>query len=224
MSLDQDGYLIVKQLFDAQTTDALKSAFAEADVARSKRGEETFGARNVLTIPEVQAIAQDTKLQALLGDDMRAVRGIFFDKPPGANWPVAWHQDLTLALRERRDTEGWTNWTIKRGVTHAQPPSVVLARMVTMRLHLDDCAHDNGPLRVIPGSHVNGRLSRSEVTARVLPGEVTITAAAGDALFMRPLLLHASSPACNPSHRRVLHLEFAPVAMLPHGIDWAEAV
>jgi hypothetical protein len=152
MSLDQDGYLIVKQLFDAQTTDALKSAFAEADVARSKRGEETFGARNVLTIPEVEAVARDPNLQALLGDDMRAVRGIFFDKTPGANWPVAWHQDLTLAPREWRDIEGWTNWTIKRGVTHAQPPSVVLARMVTMRLLLTIVPMTTAPCGSFPGA------------------------------------------------------------------------
>src|SRR2546425_7573030 len=29
------------------------------------------------------------------------VRAIYFDKLPEANWPVAWHQDLTLALRAR---------------------------------------------------------------------------------------------------------------------------
>lgn len=38
---------------------------------------------------------------------------------------------------------------------------------------------------------------------------------------MRPLLLHASSPALAPAHRRVLHLEYA-AAPLPPGLEWHE--
>jgi ectoine hydroxylase-related dioxygenase (phytanoyl-CoA dioxygenase family) len=110
---------------------------------------------------------------------------------------------------------------VKRGVTHVQAPSDALARIVTMRLHLDDCPEDNGPLRVIPRSHTEGILGRAEITARTKSDETTITAKVGDALFMRPLLLHASSPAERPAHRRVLHLEFAPPDLLPEGFDWA---
>lgn len=221
MSLDRDGYLLVKNLFGPETIETLKAAFVEADVARSERAGETFGARNILTICEVRTIAQDSKLRLLAGDDMQVVRGIFFDKTPGANWPVAWHQDLTLALRERHDVEGWTNWTVKRGVTHVQAPANILARMITMRLHLDDCGESNGPLRVIAGSHADGILPRAEINKRVQAGDQTVLANAGDALFMRPLTLHASSPAKMPSHRRVLHLEFAPTSLLPNGLDWA---
>lgn len=39
---------------------------------------------------------------------------------------------------------------------------------------------------------------------------------------MRPLLLHASSPAASPGHRRVLHVEYA-AAGLPGGLQWYEA-
>ena len=93
--------------------------------------------------------------------------------------------------------------------------------MVTMRLHLDDCPEDNGPLRVIPGSHADGIFGRDDITTRTKSDALTVTAKAGDALFMRPLLLHASSPAKRPAHRRVLHLEFAPSDLLPYGLDWA---
>jgi hypothetical protein len=44
----------------------------------------------------------------------------------------------------------------------------------------------------------------------------------GGLLVMRPLLLHASSPAAHPTHRRVIHLEFGP-SQLPHGVAWAMA-
>jgi hypothetical protein len=46
---------------------------------------------------------------------------------------------------------------------------------------------------------------------------------AGDALLMRPLLLHASSEASAPVHRRVIHLEYA-ACPLPGGLEWAEAL
>jgi hypothetical protein len=38
---------------------------------------------------------------------------------------------------------------------------------------------------------------------------------------MRPLLLHASAPAKNPRHRRVIHLEYA-ANPLPGGLQWFE--
>jgi hypothetical protein len=44
----------------------------------------------------------------------------------------------------------------------------------------------------------------------------------GGIVLMRPLLLHASSPARAPGHRRVIHLEFA-ADPLPGSLRWAEA-
>jgi hypothetical protein len=38
---------------------------------------------------------------------------------------------------------------------------------------------------------------------------------------MRPLALHASSPATAPHHRRVIHIEYAP-APLPAPLRWYE--
>jgi hypothetical protein len=31
------------------------------------------------------------------------------------------------------------------------PPAEILDKMLTLRVHLDDCGEENGPLRVIPG-------------------------------------------------------------------------
>ena len=89
-------------------------------------------------------------------------------------------------------------------------------------LHLDDCDESNGPLRVIPGSHGQGILSSEQIARhRQETAEVVCTVPAGGALVMAPLLLHASSRARSPSHRRVLHLEFAPLGLLPEGLAWA---
>jgi ectoine hydroxylase-related dioxygenase (phytanoyl-CoA dioxygenase family) len=226
-SLDAQGFCLVPDIADSARIEGLKTALAQSEVARAERDGQTYGARNLLHVAEVRAVAASAKVAAclapLLGPSFRLVRGLFFDKTAGANWPVPWHQDLSLAVRERCDLPGWINWTVKRSVTHVQPPSEILARMVTMRLHLDDCGAENGPLRVIPGSHCLGTLGRAEVLTETQRPPETIVAEAGDALFMRPLILHASSSAQAPHHRRVLHLEFAPVGLLPCELRWADA-
>src|SRR5205085_1960203 len=96
-------------------------------------------------------------VEPILGTRALPVRGLFFDKTEGANWPVPWHQDLSVALAQKVEREGWSNWTLKAGVHHVQPPCGILERMIAVRIHLDDCRFDNGPLRVVPGSHRFGR-------------------------------------------------------------------
>jgi len=221
------GFCLARKVAGDAEIDRLRTALAQSDIARAQRLGQTYGARNLLHLAEVQAAAANPRvipyLQTLLGPEFQPVRSIFFDKTEIANWPVPWHQDLSLAVRERRDLPGWCNWTVKRGVTHVQPPPEILSRMVTMRLHLDDCPSSNGPLRVISGSHRYGLLRRNEIAAQAQNPATPIIANAGDALFMRPLILHASSPAQMPAHRRVLHLEFAPAGLLPRELGWAEA-
>ena len=149
------------------------------------------------------------------------MRGILFDKTPGANWNVVWHQDLSIAVRERRDVPGFGPWSQKAGVAHVQPPPTILERMLTVRLHLDDCDEANGPLLVLPGSHRSGRLTPEQVQQwRGKTAAVPCLVPSGGALLMRPLLLHASSSSQSPRHRRVVHLEYAAEA-LPEGLEWA---
>lgn len=224
---EEHGFYLARKIAGADEIGQLKMVLAQSEIARAERSGQTYGARNLLQLADVRAVAADPKitayLQLLLGSAFRVVRGIFFDKTESTNWPVSWHQDLSLAVRERRDLPGWSNWTVKRGVTHVQPPAEILGRMVTMRLHLDDCPSSNGPLRVIPGSHRHGLLRGIDITAEDRERAAIIVADTGDALFMHPLILHASSPAQIPGHRRVLHLEFAPMGLLPRELDWAEA-
>jgi ectoine hydroxylase-related dioxygenase (phytanoyl-CoA dioxygenase family) len=66
-------------------------------------------------------------------------------------------------------------------------------------------------LRVLPGTHREGRIPETAMAGRVrdIP-ERTCLLEIGGVLLMRPLLLHASSPATSPAHRRVLHVEYGP--------------
>ncbi|MFL5385530.1 MAG: phytanoyl-CoA dioxygenase family protein [Longimicrobiaceae bacterium] len=224
--LDACGYALVPDVVSGDGVRRLLGALEEADGAEGvRRRESVYAIRNLLeAVPAVAELARSPEVRALvepvLGTGAFAVRGILFDKTPDANWKVAWHQDLTIAVRERREVAGFGPWSEKAGVVHVQPPAAVLERMVTVRLHLDPCGPENGPVQVIPGSHRAGRLSADEVQrwrAERAPEAACI--GVGGVLLMRPLLLHASSPSTLPAHRRVIHLEFA-ADDLPGGLEW----
>lgn len=218
---DQVGYQRVHEVLDVLTIEQLKQALESAGDA-SQRGESVYARRNILALSDVQAIAADPRVLALTGAATIPTRAIFFDKVPGANWHVGWHQDRAIAVAERIELSGWGPWTVKAGVLHVLPPAEILEKMVTVRLHLDDCDATNGPLRVLPGSHRHGILSQEQIAAlRKEAPEVTCTSPIGGAVVISPLLLHASSPAASPKHRRVLHIEFAPENLLPKGLSWA---
>jgi ectoine hydroxylase-related dioxygenase (phytanoyl-CoA dioxygenase family) len=230
--LERDGFHILPAVLDAAAVSALITSVAstaEADRgdARRQKCDRLYAMRNLLAlVPQVRRLAGSPVIRALvdvfLGPTPRCVRGLLFDKTPGANWKVAWHQDLSIAVKRRADVPGFGPWSAKAGVPHVQPPVEVLENMLTVRLHLDDCGPDNGPLNVLPGSYVAGVLGPAAVTEwrrRVPPTACHVPA--GGALLMRPLLLHASSPARAPYHRRVIHLEYAGVD-LPGGLEWYE--
>jgi ectoine hydroxylase-related dioxygenase (phytanoyl-CoA dioxygenase family) len=167
-------------------------------------------------------VSQLSNLAAVLsGYQARMVRILAFDKTPETNWGVPWHQDRTIAVKRRIEVEGFGPWSVKAGVTHVTPPRSMLERMFSLRLHLDDCGPDNGPLKIIPGSHRLGCLPVREVldvSSRSNP--MTCLAAAGDVLAMKALTIHASDPASVPAHRRVIHLDFSTAPLSPP-LDWA---
>jgi ectoine hydroxylase-related dioxygenase (phytanoyl-CoA dioxygenase family) len=171
--------------------------------------------REVAEHPNVRAIVDH-----VLSPKAFPVRATLFDKTDAANWKVPWHQDVTIAVNERKDVDGYGPWSIKEGVTHVQPPTLVLERMVTVRIHLDPCPQSNGALRVMPGSHKLGRIDQNTAPKFVSEEEAIVCELeAGEALVLRPLLLHASSASTNPAHRRVLHFDFA-FGNLAGDLEW----
>jgi hypothetical protein len=185
------------------------------------------GERNLLDVPVIRRLARSNAVRDLvepvLGSGCFAVRGILFNKLDGANWKVSWHQDCVIAVAERNEIPGWGPWSIKAGINHVRPSSDIVSRMLAIRIHLDECGVDNGPLRVIPGSHTHGFLSHKQIQEWPKDAAVTCTASRGDAILMRPLLLHSSPSTKVPSSRRVVHLEFA-ADELPNGMDWKDRV
>jgi Phytanoyl-CoA dioxygenase (PhyH) len=232
-SLERFGFTIIERVLTAERVAALIEAtrtYATGghDGALDRRGE-VYGGRDLLwRVAEVRSLAQSPEIlamvQAVLGRAAFPVRGLFFDKTLTTNWGLPWHQDLTIALQARRDVQGFGPWTRKAGIPHAHAPADLLARMLTIRLHLDDSGPGDGPLRVIPGSHAAGRLNGQALAAwssRARELAVDCNVAAGGAVVMQPLLVHASASRTEPGHRRVIHLEYAAES-LPGGLQWYE--
>jgi ectoine hydroxylase-related dioxygenase (phytanoyl-CoA dioxygenase family) len=155
-----------------------------------------------------------------LGPQCFPVRAILFDKSAGQNWSLGWHQDRTIAVRQRLDIDGFGPWSVKSGMVHVEPPFDLLAGMVTVRIHLDDVPETNAPLLIAPGSHKRGRIPVAEIPDVVREcGMITCTAAAGDIWLYATPILHASEAAAEPHHRRVLQVDYA-VGELPGGLQW----
>lgn len=155
-----------------------------------------------------------------LGHAANPVRAILFDKSATMNWALGWHQDRTIAVRDRIDTPGFGPWTLKSGIRHVAPPQALLDRMLTLRIHLDPVDADNAPLLIAPGSHRHGRVAEGDVAALVTRyGTHACLAARGDIWLYATPILHASDAAKNPRRRRVLQLDYSADA-LPGGLAW----
>lgn len=227
--IDRDGFAIIADAIRADWIDRVLSALdrADDDAGRRAKSNQVYAIRNLLRqVPEVAELARSAQVRALVdpiaGTEARVARAIFFDKTPEANWKVAWHQDLSIAVKQRIEAEGYGPWSLKAGVHHVQPPVQVLRQMLAVRIHLDDCLEENGPLLVLPGSHAHGILTSADIAQwrRDVPS-VACCVGRGGAVLMRPLLLHASSAATKPGHRRVIHLECA-AGTLPGGLEWEQ--
>lgn len=157
---------------------------------------------------------------SMLGQGAKPVRAILFNKSAETNWSLAWHQDRTICVKDRREAPGFGPWTVKSGLLHVAPPFELLSRMVTLRAHLDDVPSGNAPLLVAPGSHTFGRIAVEDVDHVVKQcGSATCLAEAGDVWLYATPILHASEAATAPTSRRVLQVDYAAEA-LPHGLEW----
>lgn len=224
--IECDGFAIMRRVVSANCVSELRDlcSLPDENPAVARRGDSVYGIRHLLSaVPRVHEIVSHPPflplVAAVVGQSVKPVMGVFFDKPPGANWPVAWHQDVTIRVRERLEVPGFEPRPVRDGVVHLLPPVELSEQMLTLRIHLDDASSSHGALRVIPGSHRRGRLSNEQLRRESTSKVVTCEVAAGDVMLMRPLLIHASSACEQPAHRRVIQIEYANFE-LNGGLQW----
>jgi hypothetical protein len=232
--VERDGFALLPEVFNTEQvehmlrdlTTALHTSTAAESLIRGPAGNIT-AARNILilwppvaTVWHIQPLPE--MLAALLGPAYGLVRVLYFDKPPVQTWALPWHKDLTIAVRDNRlPSPHFRKPTRKAGVPHVEAPQELLESMWTVRIHLDDVTEENGPLKIIPGSHYAGK---SLTTGEALPR--TLLARRGDVVLIRPLVEHSSgkSHPDTQRHRRVLHLEFSGWRDLPDGYTWHDFI
>lgn len=228
-SVVQLGFGIVNSVFSSGEMERLGEAIDSLPEGEEvRRRSQVYGVRNLLDVsPAVRELAQQASCRKLvteiLGENAFAVRATFFDKVLDANWNLRFHQDGVIAVKERVDTEGYSAWAEKAGVTQVRPPADILKQMLAIRVHLDDCMANNGALRILAGSH-NEYWARERISnCREEFEEFTCEVEKGGVLAMRPLALHASSASTVPNHRRVVHIEYANVE-LPGDLEWRHRI
>jgi ectoine hydroxylase-related dioxygenase (phytanoyl-CoA dioxygenase family) len=217
--LEQQGFEILPDCLSAADINALIAALDGASIHRSRAGM-----RNVLQLEAVLSLALDPLLlkfaTSALGEQALPFRATLFDKSPDSNWLVVWHQDTALPLRERRDATGWGPFSVKEGVICAHAPAAALEQVLAIRIHLDNSTTENGPLRVLPGTHKSGVLSDDAIHDLSLKvHEVVCEVPSGGILLMKPLLVHASSKVLQSKRRRVLHLEYCSRSTFDGGLE-----
>jgi hypothetical protein len=190
-----------------------------ADISANRAGVRIYDA------PELaRLLSCDSSLAATLapciGPMHRPVRAILFDKSERANWALGWHQDRTIAVREKCEVAGFGPWSIKAGVHHVEPPFEMIEKMVTVRIHLDDVSSGNAPLMIVAGSHRFGKLRDNEIEKVVMQNPVfECLALAGDVWVYSTPIIHASAASETLTRRRVLQVDYAAFE-LPEGLAW----
>ncbi|WP_221390568.1 phytanoyl-CoA dioxygenase family protein [Dyadobacter sp. NIV53] len=226
-SISKEGFAIVEQIFSGSEVDKIISTISGSDTNKStfRKTEDLFAIRQFLKeIPDsVKQIFSDKFIQILednFGKDFFVVKSIYFDKPGESNWFVPYHQDLTISVDKKINLPGFGPWTTKQNQFAVQPPLEILEDNFTARIHLDDTNEENGALKIIPKSHLKG-VYRAETIDWNVENEISCNVGKGGVMFMKPLLLHASSRTTNYMKRRVIHIEFSR-RTLPENLNWSE--
>jgi len=223
MHVSRDGFAIIPKVIPSTEITGLLSELEISSLTRSRAGF-----RHAMRHEAVAMIAHDPRLCGLaaesLGSTAIPFRATLFDKSPSSNWLVVWHQDTALPICERREVAGWGPWSVKDGIAYAHAPASALESVVALRVHLDDSNADNGPLRVLAGTHDKGVLEDDAIhslASEIAPVDCLVSA--GGVIAMEPLIVHASSKSRSEEPRRVLHIEYASSFDLPGGLKLAIA-
>jgi hypothetical protein len=222
-SIEENGFAIIPSVVSEESISILSDEFARAGLRRSRAG-----VRHALGNAAVAKLARDSRLLRIaaesLGNEASPFRGTLFDKSPVSNWLVVWHQDTALPLQKKQETPGWGPWSVKNGVIYAHAPSAALSQVVALRIHLDDSTDQNGPLRVLSGTHNMGVLTDDaihDLAIKITPIDCLVPK--GGVLAMKPLIVHASSKSQSDNSRRVLHVEYAASSIMLDGLELAVA-
>lgn len=227
VELEENGYSVLTDLYSEDEISQILNCIqkAEQNENSSLKTKDLFAIRQLIkSVPEISDLLFNSKLIDLISElsdsECFLTKAIYFDKPSESNWFVAYHQDLSISVDTKADLRNFLNWTFKKGQYGVHPPIEILKDTITIRIHLDDADENNGALKVIPKSHLNG-IIRADSKDWKIEREFICKVKKGGAMLMKPLTLHASNRTTNGKKRRVIHLEFNK-HKLPKPLAWLE--
>jgi len=208
---EEDGYLLVRGVFDAAEVQAMRDGIARiletVEATGNDRDHTWAGVDQSLKLkgfhdlqyhdavftrmvahPRLVAVLTD-----LIGPNVQLHHSKMLVKPPEEGAPFPMHQDYPYFPHERH---------------------TVLAASV----HLDDTDEENGCLHVVAGSHKLGPLEADGEAHTVdypLAGGTPCPAAAGDVLFFNYLTIHGSGTNRSSRTRRNVLFQYRDPADRP---------
>jgi ectoine hydroxylase-related dioxygenase (phytanoyl-CoA dioxygenase family) len=225
--IESEGYSIFDNVFSDEEIDELLLTVANAETNNLsfRKTNDLFAIRQFFKeVPDSIRITFNDNLRSIIsnlfGNDYFVVKSIYFDKPEKSNWFVAYHQDLTISVDKKIESQEFGPWTLKQNQFAVQPPLNILQENFTIRIHLDDTNDKNGALKVIPTSHLKG-IYRLDSINFDKENEKVCDIKKGGIMIMKPLLFHASGRTINNHKRRAIHIEFGK-SLLPANLKWSE--
>jgi ectoine hydroxylase-related dioxygenase (phytanoyl-CoA dioxygenase family) len=227
MDVESYGFTIVEGVYsDAEVEilcNVVERSTNEVETSTFRRSKDLFAIRQFhKEIPEAIDIVFNKNLKNIIrenfGEGYFITKSIYFDKPEKSNWFVPYHQDLTISVNKKVEIPEFVNWTLKQDQFAVQPPKEILDDNFTVRIHLDKTTSENGALKVIAKSHLEG-IQRIETLDK--NDEINCEVGKGGIMIMKPLLFHASNKTTNNARRRVIHIEFSRQE-LPEELQWSE--
>jgi hypothetical protein len=194
LSFETDGYAILK---------GVVSPSGIAEITQGIHGvlhDSTRLAYRIGVVERYARVVLDALAPCVDVRDFTAISCHFFSKHEDRNWIVPPHRDEYFLFKRQMSDEIATDWCSKEGAWFAKPNRPSLRSIVAARLALDRNHEGNGPLRLVPRSHVSESAS----------DEIQILLDPGDVLLMSPLCLHASGKSSSADQRRVLHYAYGP--------------
>jgi ectoine hydroxylase-related dioxygenase (phytanoyl-CoA dioxygenase family) len=212
--LDRDGFFIVENVLNGKDLSLMRSEFERIHAAENEKGGHEVhvepGARRISNIfNKTEAFDKCLWVPEILAASAYLLGEI---KVHGANLrdPVQGygHQDLHVDVPKKFDDDWW---------------------VVNSMIMFDDMTLNNGPTRVVPGSHKWAPINvpyvnigdwepaplSPEEEARIprdlaapYPGEVLVEAPAGSAIICNSAMWHSGTLKTGNAYRRMLHLTY----------------
>ncbi len=187
-------------------------------------------------------------LERALGEPVRhASIGTMFDKVAGGDAEIGWHQDTFFIVDppDDGDTDLTGYWT-QFGHVHVRPGDIewkedYFRKTIIVRINVDPQTIENGAMKVLPGSYLEGPLELAAVEdGQGGPGgladyvasheheAIDCTAGEGSVTFYYPTMLHSSEVSTAPpgEHRRAaahrVRAESLEIPGWKWPVDWPE--